>query len=180
MAAAAAATTDVGTAATTAATVQWGAGGLNQTAEVGHGGNGGGGDGAVAAAPVIGVVSSPQLSRPLTTEQEEEEKAAATAAANAKEVQRQQILAHANDLLTFCAISNKVTSIRQCTSSFFVLLYQRLFDCTIAGIDRSPNTAEKRRHNVTLVLEQLRQHPYSLAGIEAEEVVKDYAYPNVW
>ena len=172
MAAAAAATTDVGTAATTAATVQWGAGGLNQTAEVGHGGNGGGGDGAVAAAPVIGVVSSPQLSRPLTTDQEEEEKAAATAAANAKEVQRQQILAHANDLLTFCAISNKVTSIRQCTSSFFVLLYQRLFDCTIAGIDRSPNTAEKRRHNVTLVLEQLRQHPYSLAGIEAEEVVK--------
>jgi hypothetical protein len=90
----------------------------------------------------------------------------------AKEVQRQQILAHANDLLTFCAISNKVTSIRQCTSSFFVLLYQRLFDCTIPGIDRSPNTAEKRRHNVMLVLEQLRQHPYSLADIAAEEVVR--------
>ncbi|KPA78337.1 hypothetical protein ABB37_06468 [Leptomonas pyrrhocoris] len=93
-------------------------------------------------------------------------------AAYAKEVQRQQILAHANDLLTFCAIGNKVTSIRQCTSSFFVLLYQRLFDCSIAGIDRSPNTAEKRRRNVTLVLEQLRQHPYSLEGIAAEEVVK--------
>ncbi|CAJ1025235.1 hypothetical protein Q4I30_003804 [Leishmania utingensis] len=91
----------------------------------------------------------------------------------AKEVQRQQILGLANALLTFCSIGNtRVTSIRQCTSSFFVLLYQRLFDCTIAGIDRSPNTAEKRRHNVMLVLEQLRQHPYSLEDIEAEEVVK--------
>ncbi|KAG5502499.1 hypothetical protein JIQ42_05379 [Leishmania sp. Namibia] len=91
----------------------------------------------------------------------------------AKEAQRQQILGLANALLTFCSIGNtRVTSIRQCTSSFFVLLYQRLFDCTIAGIDRSPNTAEKRRHNVMLVLEQLRQHPYSLEDIEAEEVVK--------
>ncbi|TPP54626.1 hypothetical protein CGC20_22095 [Leishmania donovani] len=91
----------------------------------------------------------------------------------AKEAQRQQILGLANALLTFCCIGNtRVTSIRQCTSSFFVLLYQRLFDCTIAGIDRSPNTAEKRRHNVMLVLEQLRQHPYSLEDIEAEEVVK--------
>ncbi|KAG5479486.1 hypothetical protein LSCM1_04750 [Leishmania martiniquensis] len=91
----------------------------------------------------------------------------------AKEAQRQQILGLANALLTFCSIGNtRVTSIRQCTSSFFVLLYQRLFDCTIAGIDRSPNTAEKRRHNVMLVLEHLRQHPYSLEDIEAEEVVK--------
>ncbi|CAJ1988643.1 hypothetical protein conserved [Leishmania donovani] len=97
----------------------------------------------------------------------------ATTEEAAKEAQRQQILGLANALLTFCCIGNtRVTSIRQCTSSFFVLLYQRLFDCTIAGIDRSPNTAEKRRHNVMLVLEQLRQHPYSLEDIEAEEVVK--------
>ncbi|CBZ26914.1 conserved hypothetical protein [Leishmania mexicana MHOM/GT/2001/U1103] len=97
----------------------------------------------------------------------------ATTEETAKEAQRQQILGLANALLTFCSIGNtRVTSIRQCTSSFFVLLYQRLFDCTIAGIDRSPNTAEKRRHNVMLVLEQLRQHPYSLEDIEAEEVVK--------
>ncbi|CAG9573571.1 conserved hypothetical protein [Leishmania major strain Friedlin] len=97
----------------------------------------------------------------------------ATTEEAAKEAQRQQILGLANALLTFCCIGNtRVTSIRQCTSSFFVLLYQRLFDCTIAGIDRSPNTAEKRRRNVMLVLEQLRQHPYSLEDIEAEEVVK--------
>ncbi|GET88408.1 hypothetical protein, conserved [Leishmania tarentolae] len=129
---------------------------------------------AVGAAPTADIATtsaSPGLSQPplpppqmLTTTTTEEA---------AKEAQRQQILGLANALLTFCSIGNtRVTSIRQCTSSFFVLLYQRLFDCTIAGIDRSPNTAEKRRHNVRLVLEQLRQHPYSLEDIEAEEVVK--------
>lgn len=91
----------------------------------------------------------------------------------ARELQRQQTLHHANDLLTFCCIRNThVTSIRQCTSSFFVLLYQRLFDCSIDGIDRSPNTAEKKRRNVALVLEELRRHRYSLDNIAAEEVVK--------
>ncbi|KAK7194935.1 hypothetical protein NESM_000416000 [Novymonas esmeraldas] len=118
---------------------------------------------AVAATPPLPA----SVSAPATAAVAEE------AAAAAREAQRQQILDLANALLTFCSLSHiPVTSIRQCTSSFFVLLYQRLFDCTIAGIDRSPNTAEKRRHNVTLVLEQLRRHPYALTGIEAEEVVK--------
>ncbi|KAG5505799.1 hypothetical protein JKF63_05135 [Porcisia hertigi] len=99
--------------------------------------------------------------------------ATSTSEETAKAEQRQRILGLLNLLLTSFSIGKTgVRSLRECTSSLFVLLYQRLFDCTISGIDRSPNTAEKRRHNMALVLEQLRQHPYPIADIDAEEVVQ--------
>lgn len=89
-------------------------------------------------------------------------------------LQRKQILDHVNELLKFCNIpqSKGVTDIRQCSSSFFVLLYQRLFDCTIESIDSSPNTLEKKRRNVSLVLDELRRRRYDLHDISAEEVVR--------
>ncbi|CCW62935.1 unnamed protein product [Phytomonas sp. EM1] len=90
------------------------------------------------------------------------------------EIQTKHILNHVNELLRFCQLqqSKHVTSIRQCTSSLFVLLYQRLFGCAIANIESFPNTPEKKRRNVTLVLEELRKRSYALADISVEQVVK--------
>ncbi|CCW70364.1 unnamed protein product [Phytomonas sp. Hart1] len=99
---------------------------------------------------------------------------APTRGADQHEIQTKNILNHVNELLRFCQLeqSKRVTSIRQCTSSLFVLLYQRLFGCAIENIESFPNTPEKKRRNVTLVLEELRKHSYTLTDISVDQVVK--------
>nr|CCC93289.1 unnamed protein product [Trypanosoma congolense IL3000] len=80
-----------------------------------------------------------------------------------------------NALVRMCSISHEkaITSLKQCSSSLFVLLYQRLFNCTINGIDSSPYTVEQKKWNVTCVLSELRdKRGINVEGIDAEQIVR--------
>ncbi|KAH9597718.1 hypothetical protein LSM04_008655 [Trypanosoma melophagium] len=79
-----------------------------------------------------------------------------------------------NALAKMCSISREkdITTLKECSSSLFVLLYQRLFNCNISGIETSPYTVEQKRWNVSRVLNELQdKRGINVAGIDAEEVV---------
>ncbi|ORC84187.1 uncharacterized protein TM35_000481480 [Trypanosoma theileri] len=79
-----------------------------------------------------------------------------------------------NALAKMCSISREkdITTLKECSSSLFVLLYQRLFNCSISGIETSPYTVDQKRWNVTRVLNELKDtRGIDVTGIDAEEVV---------
>ncbi|RNF24473.1 uncharacterized protein Tco025E_02536 [Trypanosoma conorhini] len=80
-----------------------------------------------------------------------------------------------NKLLAMCSITQEtvITSLQQCSSSLFVLLYQRLYSCTIEGIESSPYTLQQKQRNVTRVLNELRdKRGIDVAGIDAEQIIQ--------
>lgn len=80
-----------------------------------------------------------------------------------------------NQLVAMCSISQEkaITSLKQCSSSLFVLLYQRLFNCTIKNIESSPYTLKQKKWNVTCVLNELRdKRGIDVSNIDAEEIVQ--------
>lgn len=80
-----------------------------------------------------------------------------------------------NRLVAMCSITQEkvITSLKQCSSSLFVLLYQRLFNCTIKNIESSPYTLKQKKWNVTCVLNELRdKRGIDVSGIDAEEIVQ--------
>ena len=88
---------------------------------------------------------------------------------------------HVNWLMSYCQIVRReepITSLKQCTSSLFVLVFQRIFNCNIEGLELDPNTHEKRLHNIQRVLEELEANILSASGdhvslshISAEQIV---------
>ncbi|RHW68818.1 hypothetical protein DPX39_100011200 [Trypanosoma brucei equiperdum] len=80
-----------------------------------------------------------------------------------------------NALVQMCSIPHEtaITSLKQCSSSLFVLLYQRLFNCTIMGIESSPYTVEQKKWNVKCVLNELcAKCGMNVEGIDAEKIVQ--------
>lgn len=80
-----------------------------------------------------------------------------------------------NQLVAMCSISQEkaITSLKQCSSSLFVLLYQRLFNCTIKDIESSPYTLKQKKWNVTCVLNELRDKcGIDVSNIDADEIVQ--------
>ncbi|RNF08482.1 hypothetical protein TraAM80_02707 [Trypanosoma rangeli] len=80
-----------------------------------------------------------------------------------------------NKLVAMCSIKQDraITSFQQCSSSLFVLLYQRLYSCTIEGIESSPYTLQQKQGNVTLVLNELREkRGMDVTGIDAEQIIQ--------
>ncbi|EAN83135.1 hypothetical protein C3747_80g52 [Trypanosoma cruzi] len=80
-----------------------------------------------------------------------------------------------NELVAMCSISleKAITSLQQCSSSLFVLLYQRLYNCTIKDIESSPYTLQQKQWNVTRVLNELRdKRGIDVAGIDAEQIIQ--------
>ncbi|KAH8616595.1 hypothetical protein ERJ75_000461700 [Trypanosoma vivax] len=80
-----------------------------------------------------------------------------------------------NKLVRMCSISHEkaITSLKQCSSSLFVLLYQRLFNCAIKGIESSPYTLEQKKWNVRCVLNELRDmRRIDVDGIDEEQIVQ--------
>lgn len=67
----------------------------------------------------------------------------------------------------------EIRNILQCTSSFFVLLYQRMCEPEVqSNIFSSPKTPEQKRRNVELVLMKLAEGGVDVKGIEAVKVVQ--------
>lgn len=88
----------------------------------------------------------------------------------------EDILVEVNDLIKrYWTRRANLTSILQCTSSFFVLLYQRMF-ATSSGLPdtfTSPETLEQKLHNMKLVLMGLQEAGYGdVISISAERVVQ--------
>ncbi|ESL09640.1 hypothetical protein TRSC58_02637 [Trypanosoma rangeli SC58] len=80
-----------------------------------------------------------------------------------------------NKLVAMCSIKQDraITSFQQCSSSLFVLLYQRLYSCTIEGIESSPYTLQQKQGNVALVLNELRyRRGIDVTGIDAEQIIQ--------
>lgn len=70
----------------------------------------------------------------------------------------------------------KITSILQCTSSFFVLLYQRMFEPFIqSNTFSSPKTQEQKLRNMEMVLIKLQQRQVDVSGISAAKVAQQDA-----
>jgi len=64
---------------------------------------------------------------------------------------------HVNWLIKVCGIvqENPIYSLRQCSSSLFVLLFQRLLNYPIPDLELEPNNHEKKLWNTRRVLEEL-------------------------
>lgn len=81
---------------------------------------------------------------------------------------------HVNWLLSACGITQEraIDSLRQCSSSLFALLFQRIFNCTIRNLELEPNTQEKRLWNIERVLDELQTFVNTdLSHISAERIV---------
>ena len=81
---------------------------------------------------------------------------------------------HVNWLLKSCGIvqENSLQSLSECSSSLFVLLFQRLLNFGIPNLELEPNTVEKKLWNTTQVLHQLQDYlGLDLSHISAEEIV---------
>lgn len=81
---------------------------------------------------------------------------------------------HVNWLLKACGISQERTieTLKQCSSSLFALLFQRIFNCTISDLELEPNTQEKRLWNIQRVLTELQLFVSTdLSYISAEHIV---------
>lgn len=81
---------------------------------------------------------------------------------------------HVNWLLKSCGIvqENSLQSLSECSSSLFVLLFQRLLNFGIPNLELEPNTVEKKLWNTTQVLQQLQEYlGLDLSHISAKEIV---------
>lgn len=68
----------------------------------------------------------------------------------------------------------RISNILQCTSSFFVLLYQRMFEPLMPSNNAfsSPNTQEQKLHNMEMLLIKLQQRHYDVSRISAAKVAQ--------
>lgn len=65
-----------------------------------------------------------------------------------------------------------VTDLSQCTSSFFVLLFQAVFYKELQGLELEVNTQEKKLHNVRIVIDNVEQLCGTpLRGISPEAII---------
>ncbi len=81
---------------------------------------------------------------------------------------------HVNWLLKSCGIvqENSLQTLSECSSSLFVLLFQRLLNFGIPNLELEPNTIEKKLWNTMQVLHQLQEYlGLDLSHISAEEIV---------
>ena len=81
---------------------------------------------------------------------------------------------HVNWLLSACGITQErsIDSLRQCSSSLFALLFQRIFNCTIQSLELEPNTREKRLWNIERVMDELQLFVSTdLSYISADRIV---------
>lgn len=81
---------------------------------------------------------------------------------------------HVNWLIRVCDIVQEkpIYSLKQCSSSLFVLLFQRLLQSSIPDLEFEPNTQEKKLWNMKRVLDELSLvFQTDLSYISASEIV---------